>query len=43
MRWKREYRLWAFVIAAFLLLIAGWSVLIYIAQKNQPQTIEVAP
>jgi len=41
MRWKPEYRLWAFVIAAFLLLIAGWVTLIVIAESNQPATIEI--
>lgn len=34
-------RLWLFVIAAFLLLIAAWTTLIVVASRNAPQTIPV--
>jgi hypothetical protein len=32
-------RPWLIVVFAFALLIAAWSVLIYIAVKNTPETI----
>lgn len=34
-------RLWLFVIAAFLLLIAAWTTLIVVASRNSPETIPV--
>ncbi|MFD2255311.1 hypothetical protein ACFSSA_01365 [Luteolibacter algae] len=36
-----KFRPWLFVIAAFLLLIAAWSSLIFIAVKHAPETITV--
>jgi hypothetical protein len=36
-------KVWLFVILAFALLIAAWSVMITVALKNQPEKIEVAP
>jgi hypothetical protein len=35
------FRLWLFVISAFLLLIAAWSSLIFVAAKFSPQQISV--
>lgn len=36
------FRPWIFVIAAFLLLIAAWSSLIFVAAKFSPQTVEIS-
>ena len=36
------FRPWIFVVAAFLLLIAAWSSLIFVATKFAPQTVEVS-
>lgn len=36
------FRLWLFVVFAFLLLIAAWSSLIYVAAKFSPQQISVS-
>ena len=36
-----KFRPWLFVAAAFLLLIAAWSSLIFIAVKHRPQQIEI--
>ena len=35
------FRPWIFVVAAFLLLIAAWSSLIFVASKFAPQTVEI--
>ncbi|MES2920214.1 MAG: hypothetical protein V4819_01615 [Verrucomicrobiota bacterium] len=35
------FRPWIFVICAFLLLIAAWSSLIFIASKHAPEQIPV--
>ncbi|MES2440626.1 MAG: hypothetical protein V4584_16280 [Verrucomicrobiota bacterium] len=35
------FRPWLFVISAFLLLIAAWSSLIYVASKFAPEPIIV--
>jgi cell division septal protein FtsQ len=35
------FRLWLFVISAFLLLIVAWSSLIFVAAKFSPQQISV--
>ncbi len=37
------FRPWLFVIAAFLLLLAAWTSLIFVAGKFAPRTIEVTP
>jgi hypothetical protein len=34
-------RLWIFVTLAFLALIAAWSTLIIVAQRNQPEPIPI--
>lgn len=36
-----KFRPWLFVTAAFLLLLAAWSSLIFIAVKHAPQQIEM--
>jgi len=36
------FRPWIFVVAAFLLLIAAWSSLIFVASKFSPQTVEIS-
>ena len=36
------FRPWMFVVAAFLLLIAAWSSLIFVASKFAPQTVEIS-
>ncbi len=36
------FRLWLFVIFAFLLLIAAWSSLIFVATKFAPEQITVS-
>ncbi len=36
-------KVWLFVILAFVLLIGAWTVLITLAVKNQPESIEVFP
>lgn len=33
--------LWLWVILAFALLISAWSLLIYIATENRPETVEI--
>jgi hypothetical protein len=42
---ERETRtarsLWLWVILAFTLLISAWSLLIYIATENRPETVEI--
>ncbi len=38
MNWRRS-RLWIFVIAAFVILIAAWSLLISIARRNTPEQV----
>jgi cell division septal protein FtsQ len=35
-------RLWLFVVFAFLLLVAAWSSLIFIATKFSPEQITVS-
>lgn len=35
------FRPWLFVVCAFLLLIAAWSSLIFVAAKFSPQQITV--
>ena len=35
------FRPWLFVIAAFALLIAAWSSLIFIAIKHTPETVPI--
>ena len=35
------FRPWLFVVAAFALLIAAWSSLIFIAIKHTPETVPV--
>jgi len=37
------FRPWLFVIGAFLLLIAAWSSLIFVASKFAPQQVPVVP
>jgi len=37
------FRPWLFVIAAFLLLLAAWTFLIFVAAKFAPQPVPVAP
>lgn len=39
---KSFFRPWLFVVGAFLLLIAAWTSMIYIASKFTPETIPVA-
>jgi len=36
-----KFRPWLFVTAAFLLLLAAWSSLIFIAVKHAPEKIEI--
>jgi hypothetical protein len=36
-----KFRPWLFVTAAFLLLMAAWSSLIFIAVKHAPETVPV--
>jgi hypothetical protein len=36
-----KFRPWLFVTAAFLLLMAAWSSLIFIAVKHRPETVPV--
>lgn len=40
MNFLRE-RPWLWIVLAFLLLIAGWTVLLKIAAENQPATVEL--
>lgn len=35
-------RPWLFVIGAFVLLIAAWTSLIFVAAKFSPQTVEIS-
>lgn len=37
---KSARSLWLAVILAFVLLISAWSLLIFIATKNKPETIQ---
>lgn len=37
----KTIRLWLYVTAAFLLLIAAWSSLIFIAVKHSPERIPI--
>ena len=39
---KSFFRPWLFVAGAFLLLIAAWTSMIYIATKFTPETIPVS-
>jgi hypothetical protein len=33
---------WLFVIGAFLLLIAAWTSLLFVASRFSPQTVEIS-
>ncbi len=35
------FRIWLFVVFAFLLLVAAWSTLIFVASKYSPERIEM--
>ena len=37
----RSRNLWFWVVAAFLILIAAWTALIFIAVNNRPAVVEI--